>query len=488
MRKVDLGCQIVWHLSRGENLLLALLRKNEVSLIRQTQFVISSMSLMQSQIRSPFADSFSFMLGANFTDIAVQNAHPHLAYSVVDVNNKPMIQTQFTNTDNLLITPENITATILSSLKTTAESHVQRPVTQAFIAVPSSFTEAQRDLIRATASATGMVVNRIMSSTVATVSGYGMHLEEDEHPCKPKPYHGLIYHLEEQQSKIAVWHDYGQDITEVVDERLGGSAMGFGDEDANRVSEFEKGVRDILASALKKANLTKSEITETVFTGNSTQTARFQSVVDTYLGFQARSHSLPSGELVSPDEAILRGVTIAASWWENRHSGGIMEYDWDILPLSLGIEDRDGRFVPIMKNNYIIPLRRNQSFVTATDGQDTVVVDVYEGARLVAGKNNHLGTLRLENLQPREIGEVEIEVVFEVDQCYALTVWVKEKESGREEMLDVELDYWDGRNTSALWMEATMMREEDEGVLVQRMSEGEHAVFGVLKKDVPDEE
>ena len=48
--------------------------------------------------------------------------------------------------------------------------------------------------------------------------------------------------------------------------------------------------------------------------------------------------------------------------------------------------------------------------------------------------NEHklIGMLELDGIPKKRIGEVEIQVVFELDPDFGLTLFVKEKEGGRE--------------------------------------------------------
>ena len=97
------------------------------------------------------------------------------------------------------------------------------------------------------------------------------------------------------------------------------------------------------------------------------------------------------------------------------------------MPHSLGIEalskrEVDGvekevltfcRLVPI---DALIPARGSKTFVTTKNNQTGVKIQVFEGEEVDCKRNKELGVFQVGGLPPMAAGEVEVEVVFEVNE------------------------------------------------------------------------
>ena len=77
---------------------------------------------------------------------------------------------------------------------------------------------------------------------------------------------------------------------------------------------------------------------------------------------------------INPDEAVSIGAAI---------QGAILKGDikdvvlLDVTPLSLGIETLGGVFNKIIERNTTIPIRKEQTYSTAQDGQTQVSIRVF---------------------------------------------------------------------------------------------------------------
>jgi molecular chaperone DnaK len=104
----------------------------------------------------------------------------------------------------------------------------------------------------------------------------------------------------------------------------------------------------------------------------------------------------------------------------------------DVTPISLGVETAGGFCDFLISANTPVPCDRTRVFLTASDGQTSVVVKVAQGESERFGDNTYLGDLHLTGLVAAARGEVHVAVTFEIDVDGILNVRAKDEGSGRE--------------------------------------------------------
>ncbi len=103
----------------------------------------------------------------------------------------------------------------------------------------------------------------------------------------------------------------------------------------------------------------------------------------------------------------------------------------DVTPLSLCVETVRGFHDVIIARNTPVPCEQSRTFVTATHGQETVLVRVGQGEGSRFAENTLLGEVELSGLRQATRGEVHIVVTFSLDTDGVLNVKAADAETGK---------------------------------------------------------
>ena len=203
--------------------------------------------------------------------------------------------------------------------------------------------------------------------------------------------------------------------------------------DLNR-TELERLVHPVIErckepveQALQDAGITPNEVDRIVFVGGPTRMPSVRSYFEQLFGRKAEMG-------VDPMECVAAGAAIQAGVLAGEVGGIVLV---DVTPLTLGVETLGGIATPLIARNTPIPVKKTETFTTAADMQNSVIIHVFQGERPMAGDNTSLGEFKLDGLPPAPRGTPKIDVTFDIDSNGILSVSAMDTASGKSQSINI---------------------------------------------------
>lgn len=433
------------------------------------------------------------LIGRKFDDPCIQKDMKHWPFKVIKKGDKPFIVVEYQNQTKEL-TPEEVSAMVLTKMKETAEATLGQKVTQAVITVPAYFNDSQRQSTKDAGTIAGLNVLRIINEPTAAALAYGLTtsckgeqnvlvfdcgggthdvslLTIDDSVFEVKATGGDTHLGGEDIDNIMVDHfieefkrKYKKDlkvnpkavrrlrtacerakrtlstaVTATIE--IDSLHEGIDFNSSLTRAKFESLCIDIFKRTIEPvekvlidSKMSKSDIHEIVLVGGSTRIPKIQQLLSEYF-----NNEKTLNKSINPDEAVAYGAAVQAALLTGTKNEKLDPLTIiDVIPLSLGIETAGNQMTVMMPRNSTKPCRKVNVFSTASDNQTQCHIRVFEGERKFTKDCHLLGEFTLSGIPPMPRGIPQIEVTYDIDTNGILNVSAVEKSVGKSQKITIK--------------------------------------------------
>jgi molecular chaperone DnaK len=177
---------------------------------------------------------------------------------------------------------------------------------------------------------------------------------------------------------------------------------------------------DLTGRAIEEAGFDRKGFDRIVLAGGSSRIPGVRSLLETKFG-------VPTAHRINPEEAIATGAALFAA---NRDRESDRFTLRDVISGTLAIELADGSCVPLVRKNQTLPVEQSRLFTTVNDNQTEAEIHLVQGNHSQAWRNRSLGRFVLRDIREAPQGGPRIAVTIAVSGDGIVTVRAGDRESG----------------------------------------------------------